>query len=67
MAQTWSIKAGLRYGLNDEEAQSEAANAEGHASVWAPKRGGGTVYKIPMVWLELRCFFFSVAKSYVFG
>jgi len=31
-AQTWSVKAGLRYGLNDEEAQSEAANAEGHAS-----------------------------------
>ena len=40
VAQTWSVKAGLRYGLKDEEAQSEAANAEGHASVWAPKGVG---------------------------
>ena len=59
MAQTWSVKAGLRYGLNDEEAQSEAANAEGHASVWAPK-GVGCGCKMGGCGGWIFLFFFSV-------
>ena len=66
-AQTWSVKAGLRYGLNDEEAQSEAANAEGHASVWAPKRG---VLYIKSQWCGWSCggfwFFFFCGEEFCF-